>query len=119
MAGARPPKHGTNPGQEFAKAERLHNVVIGAGFKCKYLVVFATSRADNYNANAGHPGANPTAGFNSSHARHIDVKEHEVGRRPLEYSERGLAAGGLLNGKTNRPERGLEYPAHGWLVIHD
>ena len=76
-----PPQDGADAGQQFARAERLHHVVVGADFEQQDLVHLVPDRAQHDDGSLHFGGTQLLADFHTVHARQAQIHQNQVRTR--------------------------------------
>ena len=89
-----PAQHRFDARIELARAERLGQVIVGAGFETRELVLLVGARGehDQRHGPGAFVGTQPPRKFDAAHARQHPVEHHQVGQRGLHHLERLLGA---------------------------
>ena len=71
LAGIRggPPQHRANAGHQFARAERLHHVIVGADLEQEHFIEFVSQGAEHDDGRRHLGGAQLLANIRTGHAR--------------------------------------------------
>jgi hypothetical protein len=96
---ARPPQNSLQTRDEFAKLERLCDIVVRPGFQSMYLFVYDIPNGYHDDANVRIDTPDPPAGFEASHSRHIDVQQDQVEWDPLNRAQSLLPVPDFLHDK--------------------
>ena len=93
------PDHGTEPSDEFARAERLDHVVIGAAVEPTHPVgLLAARRQHNHRQRAGlRRPPEPATHFDSGDQRQHPVEQHDVRLALGDLDKRLFAVASLAN----------------------
>ena len=106
---------GANARDEFANAEGLGDVVVGAQFKRLHFFLFAFADSDHENGQAGREGADAAQGFNAADAGHVDVEQDHVDVAGVEQLQSFFAARGFSDLEAEFNERRAQGSADGRL----
>jgi hypothetical protein len=91
LGGTGPPDRRPHPGQQFFDAERLGDVVIGAGVE-RFHLVHTVGPAGQHDDRSLGPAAQPLDHLHSAQVGQAQVQDHQVGRIAAGYLE-GLGSG--------------------------
>ena len=72
-------QHGADACQQFAGAERLHQVVVGADFQQQHLVDFIAQGAEHDDRRGYVSGSQLLADLHAVHARQAQIDQHQIG----------------------------------------
>ncbi len=104
---------------ELAQRERLDEVVVGADVEALDAIVDRVAGGQHQHRRPVAGLAHAAAHLEAVEPGHRDVEDHRVGGRGRERVERLLAVGGERDLVAVEPQRALERPPNGGLVIDD
>src|SRR5580698_5811155 len=102
---------------QFARAERLGDVIVGAQVERLYLFFFLVAHCQHENRQARRGGANAAQRLHAADARHVHVEKHRIERRRSEQLQRLFAARGFGHLEPEFRERRPQRPADCGLVV--
>ena len=114
---ARAAEGGPNAGEEFVEAERLGEVIIGAGIESFNFVSLRIANRDDDDGNIP-ARAHGAAGFNSPHAGHIQIENHDIDRLLAQNIESLFAILRFEDTSALSAEAGTQHTADLWFVIN-
>ena len=117
VALAGPAQQRPQPRLELLERERLDQVVVGADVEPLDAIVDRVAGGEHQDRRAVAGLAHPARDLEPVDARHRDVEHDGVGRVRGERVERLLAVGRERDLVLVEPQRALERPPHGRLVI--
>ena len=109
---------GADAGDQFANAEGLGHVVVGAEIEGFHLVFLLVAHGEHEHGQAGSKSADAAQRFNAADAGHIDVEQDTTSKLLARSSlQRLFAARGLGHLKAELNQRGAQGPADGRFVV--
>jgi hypothetical protein len=118
LGGTGPPDRGPHPGQEFFDAERLGDVVIGAGVERFYLVHTVGASGQHDDRRLG-PAAQALDHLYPVQVGQAEVEDHQVGRIPAGHLERLRAGRGDVHVVVAHPQVDPQRPQDLRFVVDD
>ena len=110
---------GADARDQFANAEGLGDVVVGAEFERLHLFFFAFANGDHQNRQAGSKSADAAQGLNAADAGHVDVEQDHVDVAGVQQLQRFFAARRFSDLKAEFNERRAQGSADGRFVVDD
>ena len=108
-SGGRAAQHGADARQQLARAEGLHQVIVGADFEQQHLVDFIAQRAQHDDGRVDMGRAQLFADLHAAHAGQAQIHQHQVG---LEQ-QRFLVAGPAIRHQDGAETLLLQHDADG------
>lgn len=111
-------QHGVDPQDQFARAERFGDIVVGAGLQPEDAVLLVTAGGEHDDGDRPvlpHSAADLEAVHGGEH----QVQDDEVGPVRREPCQRGGTVAGLLDGVTGAVQIADDDLGDGRVVVHD
>jgi hypothetical protein len=115
----RPPQHRANPGQQLARAEGFHNVVVGANLEQQHLVHFFADGAQNNHGRLEIGRPHLLANLGAAHTRQTQIHQHQIRL----HRQGALKTGLPIRHEDGRKSLLLQHDAYGvaqaFIVVND
>ncbi len=110
---------GADAGDQFASAEGLGDIVVGAQFERLDLLLFAVAHGKHENGQAGGEGTDAAQGFNAADAGHIDIEQDDVEAPGAQHLQSLFAARCLDHLKAELDQRRPQRSADGRFIVDE
>ena len=119
--GADAAQHRLDPGEQFARGERLQNIIVRACFQSAYLILFLTARGQHHDRHVGgrRQPAQAAAHFQPRYSLDHPVEQDQVGRRLARQKHRFLAVAGLHDAIARLAEMPFEQLGDRRIILDD
>ncbi len=108
-----------NAGDQFARAEGLGDVVVGAQLQRLHFFLFLVAHGQHEDGQPGSKGANAAQRLHAANARHVDVEQNRIAGRGAQHLQSLFAARGFGHLKAELQQRRPQRPADGRFVVDD